>query len=117
MERSGMEFSLDDYFESSRKDIENEYRAHMNDILSNPFITESQGSARAADIERDYQIHLDDLKNRIKESMIMGSAQDTYSWTQNGKPMIEAKSKKEINGKESCPELYKLLKARKSIHH
>jgi hypothetical protein len=112
-----MEPRISDYFKSSQQDIMDEYKANLDYVISNPYLTQSQISARIADVKYDYEMRLSSLRDRIEQDMMSGSAQDTYSWKQGEVPMVELKSKKEINGKEAFPELYKLLKSRKSIHH
>jgi hypothetical protein len=113
-----MESELMEEYRVEMEYLTRKYQSDSDYLNSNPFMSQESANRQNEALKNQFEIDIMRLRDRITQTMVMGRSADKYSWENDcSKPMVEINSKKKINGKESCPELYKLLKARKSIHH
>ena len=96
--------------------IMDRFRESCSQTNNNPYLSRDESLRRQIDLRQQYEYEYNELRNRMEQALATGVMNGKSSWVEAEAEIKQINTKK-INGKKSCPELYKLLKSRKSIHH
>lgn len=110
-----MEPYLTDLYKKETDYLMDNFLESCSKVNQNPFLSQDESLRRQMILRQQYELEYNALRNRMEQALATGVMNGQSSWME-AESEIKRINTKKINGKKSCPELYRILKSKKINH-